>query len=56
MTSNTPSQAGASNAPGLPPLEAGPFVLRTLLDEVPLSPDGPIDEIKINCVDYLGIQ
>lgn len=32
----------------------GPFVLRTLLDNVPLSEDGDDDEIKINCVEYLG--
>jgi hypothetical protein len=31
-----------------------PFVLRPLLDDVPLSEDGSKDDIKINCVDYLG--
>ncbi|KAJ9142775.1 Transforming growth factor-beta receptor-associated protein 1 [Pleurostoma richardsiae] len=36
-----------------PPPEAGPFVLRTLLDDVPLSADGASDDVKINCVDYL---
>jgi hypothetical protein len=36
-------------------LESGPFVLRTLLQDVPLSADGANDgDIKINCVDYLG--
>lgn len=35
-------------------LETGPFVLRSLLDHVPLSEDGDNDDIKINCVDYLG--
>ncbi|KAI0124380.1 hypothetical protein BJ170DRAFT_639194 [Xylariales sp. AK1849] len=35
-------------------LEAGPFVLRTLLQDVPLSADGAKDDdVKINCVDYL---
>jgi vacuolar protein sorting-associated protein 3 len=34
--------------------EDGPYVLRSLLDEVPLSGDGSEDDIKINCVDYLG--
>ena len=34
--------------------EDGPYVLRSLLDEVPLSADGSQDDIKINCVDYLG--
>lgn len=33
--------------------EDGPFVLRSLLDDVPLSADGSQDDIKINCVDYL---
>lgn len=32
----------------------GPYVLRSLLSEVPLSADGSQDDIKINCVDYLG--
>lgn len=35
-------------------LESGPFVLRTLLADVPLSADGDKEDIKINCVDYLG--
>ncbi|KAH8652502.1 hypothetical protein BX600DRAFT_501760 [Xylariales sp. PMI_506] len=35
-------------------LESGPFVLRTLLQQVPLSADGEQNsDIKINCVDYL---
>ncbi|KAK6062393.1 Transforming growth factor-beta receptor-associated protein 1 [Seiridium cupressi] len=35
-------------------LEPGPFVLRTLLRDVPLSADGAKDDdVKINCVDYL---
>ncbi|TLD11388.1 hypothetical protein PgNI_05803 [Pyricularia grisea] len=35
-----------------PPLEAGPFVLRNLLHDVPLSADGDDERIRINCVDY----
>ncbi|KAK8031703.1 hypothetical protein PG990_001437 [Apiospora arundinis] len=36
-------------------LETGPYVLRTLLKDVPLSPDGGNDDdVKINCVEYLG--
>ncbi|KAF6813439.1 TGFbeta receptor associated protein [Colletotrichum sojae] len=31
----------------------GPYVLHTLLDEVPLSADGAVEGVKINCVDYL---
>ncbi|KAH8888785.1 hypothetical protein GQ53DRAFT_748692 [Thozetella sp. PMI_491] len=34
-------------------LEAGPFVLRPLFRDMPLSPDGASEDIKINCVDYL---
>ncbi|KAI4602052.1 hypothetical protein KJ359_010918 [Pestalotiopsis sp. 9143b] len=35
-------------------LETGPFVLRTLLKDVPLSGDGAEDDdVKINCVEYL---
>lgn len=38
-----------------PDLETGPFVLRTLLKDVPLSGDGAKDDdVKINCVEYLG--
>ncbi|KAI0536710.1 hypothetical protein GGR58DRAFT_378717 [Xylaria digitata] len=33
--------------------EAGPYVLRTLFADVPLSEDGSRDDIKINCVEYL---
>ena len=32
----------------------GPYVLRPLLQNVPLSADGGDEDIKINCVDYLG--
>ncbi|KAK1760928.1 transforming growth factor-beta receptor-associated protein 1 [Echria macrotheca] len=32
---------------------AGPYVLRPLLQSVPLSADGDTDDTKINCVDYL---
>ncbi|KAL7625547.1 hypothetical protein AAE478_004767 [Parahypoxylon ruwenzoriense] len=34
-------------------LSAGPFVLRTLFADLPLSEDGTRDDIKINCVEYL---
>ncbi|KAF4121803.1 vacuolar protein sorting-associated protein 3 [Geosmithia morbida] len=30
----------------------GPFILKPLLDEVPLSADGSESDVKINCVDY----
>ncbi|KAK5656162.1 hypothetical protein OQA88_4922 [Cercophora sp. LCS_1] len=35
------------------PSKAGPFVLRPLLQNVPLSADGGNEEIKISCVDFL---
>lgn len=34
--------------------ETGPYVLRTLLEDVPLSAEGDQDDIKINCVEVLG--
>jgi len=50
---------GGQSAPAAPrarqpPSETGPYVLRTLLEDVPLSADGGDEDIKINCVDYLG--
>lgn len=46
--------------PSSPPrvtLETGPYVLRRLLNNVPLSADGDGDGdgIKINCVEFLGM-
>lgn len=34
--------------------QTGPFVLRTLLDDVPLSADGDREDIEIRCVEFLG--
>lgn len=34
--------------------ETGPYVLRTLLQELPLSAEGNRDHIEINCVEVLG--
>lgn len=34
--------------------EDGPFVLRTLLDNVPLSADDSPSDVKINCVEFYG--
>ena len=45
--STTPAQP---NAPDL-----GPFVLKALLEDVPLSADGDEDNIVINCVEYFGM-
>ena len=38
----------------LPVLHTGPFVLRSLLEDVPLSAEGERDDIEINCVEFLG--
>lgn len=37
-----------------PAPETGPFVLRTLLEDVPLSAEGDQDDIEINCVEFYG--
>jgi hypothetical protein len=34
----------------------GPYTLRTLLDEVPLSTEDTGPDVKITCVDYLGMH
>lgn len=54
MTSDGPGDGPPASSLALNTREDGPYVLRTLLDEVPLSADGSQDDIKINCVDYLG--
>lgn len=36
------------------PPETGPFVLRSLLQDLPLSAEGDRDDIEINCVEFLG--
>ncbi|KAM0438934.1 hypothetical protein ACHAPT_001695 [Fusarium lateritium] len=53
MTSDGPGDRPPASSLALTAREDGPYVLRTLLDEVPLSADGSQDDIKINCVDYL---
>lgn len=35
--------------------EAGPYVLRTLLEDVPLSAEGAGEDVKVNCVEILGM-
>jgi vacuolar protein sorting-associated protein 3 len=37
-----------------PAPETGPFVLRSLLADLPLSAEGDRDDIEINCVEFLG--
>jgi hypothetical protein len=50
MTSHAPGEG----QPFTPSREDGPFVLRSLLDDVPLSTDGSQNDVKINCVEYYG--
>ena len=44
----------SSPAGGQPNFRDGPFVLRTLLADVPVSADGTQQDITITCVEYLG--
>lgn len=37
------------------PLEVGPFVLRSLLADLPLSVEGDGGDVEINCVEFLGM-
>ncbi|KAI1436013.1 hypothetical protein GGR50DRAFT_263079 [Xylaria sp. CBS 124048] len=48
MTLDAHSQLNSPSVPGV-----GPYVLRTLFADVPLSEDGSRDDVKINCVEYL---
>ena len=34
--------------------DTGPYVFRSLLDNVPLAADGGRDDIEMNCVEFLG--
>ncbi|KAH6603318.1 vacuolar sorting [Trichoderma cornu-damae] len=63
MTSNgpdggasSPSSSATMASPGvnvLPPdRQDGPYVLQPWVDSVPLSADGSLQDIKINCVEY----
>ncbi|KAI0169500.1 hypothetical protein GGR52DRAFT_469835 [Hypoxylon sp. FL1284] len=56
MSSLAPAQATSDSQSDKHPLKefgTGPFVLRTLFADVPLSEDGTKDDIKVNCVEYL---
>ena len=55
MASDVQDARKPPRKPGSSKLETGPYVLRTLLKDVPLSADGGNDDdVKINCVEYLG--
>lgn len=50
---NKDAQETGTTARG-PDAETGPFVLRVLLEDLPLSAEGDRDDIEINCVEFLG--
>jgi vacuolar protein sorting-associated protein 3 len=54
MAANDPGSDDAAAMSERTVSEDGPFVLRTLMDDVPLSGDGDKEDTKINCVEYLG--
>jgi hypothetical protein len=56
MTTSGSSHAPALEASRQPRQDEGPFVLQSLLDDVPLSAEGSSHDIKINCVDYWGMS
>lgn len=35
-------------------VEDGPYILRPLLEEIPLASDGSDNNVKINCVEFYG--
>lgn len=37
------------------PVETGPYVLRSLLADVPLSAEGDNEDLEITCVEFLGM-
>lgn len=51
MALETHGNISSQGVPG-----TGPYVLRTLFADVPLSEDGSRDDIRINCVEYLGAR
>ncbi|KAG7122819.1 Transforming growth factor-beta receptor-associated protein 1 like [Verticillium longisporum] len=52
MASDDPVKEQLPQQLDLARLQDGPYVLRTLLEDVPLSADGPATDVKINCVEY----
>ncbi|CRK45451.1 hypothetical protein BN1723_006617 [Verticillium longisporum] len=52
MASDDPVKEQSPQQLDLARLQDGPYVLRTLLEDVPLSADGPATDVKINCVEY----
>jgi hypothetical protein len=55
MDANDPGVLPSSGVERAIP-ETGPYVLRALLEDLPLSADGDRDDIEITCVEFLGTQ
>lgn len=55
MDATDPEELPSSNVERAAP-ETGPYVLRALLEDLPLSTDGDRNDIKITCVEFLGVQ
>jgi hypothetical protein len=55
MDANDPEEPASSTVERAIP-ETGPYVLRGLLEDLPLSADGSRDDIDITCVEFLGMQ
>lgn len=56
MEEKDPEGLSSSNERRRATPETGPYVLRSLLDDVPLSAEGDRDDIEIKCVEFLGMQ
>ena len=54
MDANDPGELPSSSVDRAIP-ETGPYVLRTLIEDLPLSADGDRDDIEITCVEFLGV-
>lgn len=54
MASNDPEDIANSRKRKRRVQENGPYVLRSLIEDLPLSADGDRTDIEINCVEFLG--
>jgi hypothetical protein len=55
MEANDSGELPSSNVERAIP-ETGPYVLRILLEDLPLSVGGDRDDIEITCVEFLGTR
>ena len=54
MATEGPGELSRKRKRKLPP-ETGPYVLRSVIEDLPLSAEGDRDDIEINCVEFLGM-